>query len=379
LVTDISKSAPKCSPAQVKIQDAFKRPREKSVKGLEFPGATSKHDPATAVLESSFMDNSEFSSADLASSNIAERVELARKLGRFLSLEQPEAERTTAEKLAAVVATDSELKVRKILVEELRTCPFIPSEVAKKIADDVEEVAEPFLLDTEQLAVETLEEIAYQCGDGARQILARRAHLPEPVSFMITEVGEEKAVSNLMVNPTAVLSERVYLKANERFAESDEIMERMTKRTDLPLSVIDVLIHRIADRWRDHLIQTYELAPDFASYIWGQTRAKALIEAINKAKGPERLAYLKRVHGEGGLEGDLILQMLQQDELECFKLAMAVRARVPLENIEILLEDHSDLAFERLLEKAGIESALAPVFASTFKEKAGITEDQNGA
>ena len=318
------------------------------------------------------MDTNEFTTADLEGSDIPERAQLARKLGRFLSLERPEAERTTAEKLAAVVATDSELKVRKILVEELRTCPFIPVELAKKIADDVEAVAEPFLLDTEQLAVETLEEIVYQCGDGARQILARRAHLPEPVSFVITEVGEEKAVSNLMANPTAELSERVCLKANERFAESDEIMERMTKRTDLPLSVIDVLIHRIADRWRDHLIQTYDLAPDFASYIWGQTRSKALIEAINKAKGPERLAYLKRVHGEGGLEGNLILQMLQQGELACFKLAMAVRARVPLENIETLLKDPSDLAFERLMEKAEIETALAPIFATAFKEKAGL-------
>ena len=318
------------------------------------------------------METNDFSKADLGGANIAERSELARKLGRFLSLEKPQPERTTAERLAAVVATDSELNVRKILVEELRTCRFIPPELAKKIADDVEEIAEPFLLDTEQLALETLEEIAYQCGDGARQILARRAHLPEPVSFVITEVGEEKAVSNLMANPTAELSERVCLKASERFAESDEIMERMTKRTDLPLSVIDVLIHRIADRWRDHLIQTYDLAPDFASYIWGQTRSKALIEAINAAKEPERLAYLKRVHREGGLEGNLILQILQLGEIECFKLAMAVRARAPLANIEIILEDHSDLAFERLLEKAGIESALAPIFASTFKEKAGL-------
>ena len=99
-----------------------------------------------------------------------------------------------------------------------------------------------------------------------------------------------------------------------------------------------------------------------------------MIEAINKARPEERLAYLKRIHREGGLEGNLILQMLQQGELEGFKLAMAVRARVPVENIGILLEAHSDLAFERLLEKAGIESALAPIFASTFMEKAGLKE-----
>ena len=323
------------------------------------------------------MNTTGFAKADVEGKNIAERADLARQLGRFLSLEKPQAERTAVEQLALVMATDSELKVRKILVEELRTCRFIPAELAKKIADDIEDVAGPFLLDTELLALETLEEIAYQCGDGARQILARRAHLPEPVSFVITEVGEEKAVGNLMANPTAEMSERVCLKVNQRFAESDEIMERLTERADLPLSVIDVLIHRIADRWRDHLIQNYNLGPDFASYIWGQTRSKALIEAIKAAKEPERLAYLKRVEGEGGLEGDLILQMLQQGEINCFKLAMAVRARAPLANIEIILADHSDLAFERLLEKAGIGSALAPIFASTFKEKAGIATEAN--
>ena len=67
------------------------------------------------------MNTNDFSSADLSGKDIAERADLARKLGRFLSLEKPEAERSTAEKLAAVVATDSELKVRKILVQELRT------------------------------------------------------------------------------------------------------------------------------------------------------------------------------------------------------------------------------------------------------------------
>ncbi len=318
------------------------------------------------------MNTSDISSAELTSGNIAERAELARKLGRFLSLDRSEAERTAVERLALVVAADSAIMVRKVLVEELRNCRFIPAELAKNIADDIEEVAAPFLLDTEHLALETLEEIAYQCGDGARRILARRAQLPEPVSFVITEVGEEQAVSNLMANPTARISERVCMKASERFAESDEIMERLTARTDLLLSVIDVLIHRIADRWRDHLISNYGLAPDFAAYIWGQTRSKALIDAINKARRPERLAYLKRIHEEGGLEGNLILQMLQQGELECFKLAMAVRARVPTRNIEIILADHSDLAFERLLEKAGIESTLAPIFASSFKEKAGL-------
>ncbi len=64
-----------------------------------------------------------------------------------------------------------------------------------------------------------------------------------------------------------------------------------------------------------------------------------------------------------------------QGEVECFKLAMAVRARVPLENIEIILADHSELAFERLMEKAEIESALGPIFASTYKEIAGIIDD----
>lgn len=318
------------------------------------------------------MNKTGFAEADLKGKNIAERAELARKLGRFLSLERAEAERTAVERLALVVAADSAVMVRKVLVGELRTCSFIPAALAKKIADDIEEVAAPFLLGTEHLALETLEEIAYQCGDGARRILARRAQLPEPVSFVITEVGEEEAVYNLMANPSAELSERVCLKVHQRFAESDEIMERLTVRTDLPLSVIDVLIHRIADRWRDHLISNHGLGPDFAAYIWGQTRSKALIEAIKAAKEPERLAYLKRVHGEGGLEGNLILQMLQQGEIGCFKLAMAVRARVPLANIEIILADNSDLAFERLLEKAGIESALAPIFASTFKEKSGL-------
>lgn len=320
------------------------------------------------------MRGSDFREADPAASDLAERAALARKLGRFLSRDQVADERSAAERLALVVAADSELRVRRVLVEELRSCRFIPSDLATKIADDVEEIAEPFLLETEELASETLEEIAYQCGPGAREILARRAHLPEPVSYVLSEVGEERAVETLMANPTAAISDRVCLKVNERFAQSDKIMERMTTRADLPLTVIDVLIHRIAERWRDRLIESYGLAPDFATYVWGQTRARSLIEAIRKAEGPEREAYLERVHEEGGLGGNLILQMLQQGAVDCFRLAMAVRARVPLRNIERLLENASDLAFERLLDKAAIEPALAGLYATAYREKTGISE-----
>ena len=75
------------------------------------------------------MNTSDISSAELASGNIAERAELARKLGRFLNLERPEDERTAVERLALVVAADSAIMVRKVLVEELRNCRVIPAEL----------------------------------------------------------------------------------------------------------------------------------------------------------------------------------------------------------------------------------------------------------
>ncbi len=304
---------------------------------------------------------------DLPAADPEARAELAEKVGRFLSADQARVEHKTAEDLARILANDATVKVRELLATEIRNCPFLSPDIAEKIARDVDEVAAPFLLCTEALTAEALEEIVYQCGAGAREAIALREGLPEKVSYAISEVGHEKAVCNLLGNMSAEISDRICYKVTERFPESKSLMERMAERPDLSLTVVEILVDRLSDGYKNKIVSAYGLGEDYASYIAGETKRKALANLLEDATGPEIEAYLKKQFEEGKLSVDLLLQTLKDSNIRAFKYALSLKSGISMDEIEQALADDVDDSFKNLLIKADIGEQLIQLFISTYK------------
>ena len=74
-----------------------------------------------------------------------EKMMLAKKIGRFLTADQSDAERKGVEDAARVLVDDVSTQVREVLAFELRKCTILSHDIAEKIAKDIEQVAAPFL------------------------------------------------------------------------------------------------------------------------------------------------------------------------------------------------------------------------------------------
>jgi len=297
---------------------------------------------------------------------VEERVALAQKVGRFLSRTIDQGEREATEQLAMLLAKDAADAVRAALASEVGKCAHLPIDIAKRISDDVEKIASPFLLEGDGLSDETLEHLARECEEQAREILARRKDLPEPASFAISELGQEQAVANLMDNQTANISERVCAQVITRFEENDAVLSKMGARVDLPMSVIENLINMVSEEIADELVKQYGLGKDMAAYVTGQAKVVALNASRESATDSELEAYFQRLNDAHELGDAVLLGVLQGGGMRQFEIAIAVRAGISREQAMEYLSGGKRAGFMDLLDLAKVIKSLESIMFEAF-------------
>ncbi len=303
-----------------------------------------------------------------------ERVELAHRIGKFLTGDVGGKERTAAEELVKVLANDTSVMVREALSEELKHCQFIPDDIAMRMAKDVAQVSMPFLIETKALSLETMVEMARQCGEVAREALAQRDGVPEELSFAISEHGEESSITLLLNNTTAQLSSRVCVTLTERFGDNENVMGGMAERHDLPLEVVDDLVKRMSADIASTLMERYGMAKDYGDYLASTTQFRAMNDRMKQATDPELERYLLGLHRDNLMNPSFILQLVRAGRARPTKIALAIRSNLPVGNVSALMRDGSVHAFEGLAEKAGFSPAFGAPLKSAYDEavKEGI-------
>lgn len=305
-----------------------------------------------------------------------ERIELARKIGQFLSGNQQGQDRATGEDLARMLAADTSVAVREALALELRNSSVLPADLVERIARDLDQVAVPFLIAAKALTDDLLEQIVRECGDAAQEAIARRDGVSEPVSYAICDVAREPAVTTLFANPGAEISERTCHRATDRFPDSQSLLQVMAARADLPLSVAESVIERVSDVVAERLVKHYQLGEDLASYLLGSAKRRVFSDTMEAAPTEEVLAYLKRLHRVGALTSDYLLQAIQMGHLRTFRIILALLADAPMEKVTRDLEQRGRMALDRLLKQADLSQSVAGVIVIAYERQ--VEEAVNG-
>lgn len=195
------------------------------------------------------------------------RAEIARKVGRILSSAAEPADQKAAMELARVLAEDVAVTVREALSKELRECIFLPQDLVSTISKDIEQVSMPFLVSSEAVDDEFLEEIVRSCGESHQEAVAQRKGISEAVAFAIADVACHGAVDKLAENETADLALRSYKRVVERFPEDVSLMEKLATRADLPIEIIEALVFKVSQAYGELLIKKFDVSRDYASYL----------------------------------------------------------------------------------------------------------------
>jgi uncharacterized protein (DUF2336 family) len=260
--------------------------------------------------------------------------------------------------IVRILARDVEVSVRASLSRGLRHSSNLPRDVARKLADDVESVALPMLADSLVLTDRDLVEIVGYGSALKHEAIASRPNLTETVTGALIDQAAEPAVTVLMGNTTAAITEDKLNHAVTRFAGSTRIKEAMVLRENLPVTVAERLVTMVSEALQTHLVKVHALAPATAADIVLKSREHEIIRLSQGASDAGLRQMVAQMERNGRLTPSLILRALCTGDIGFFEAAMATKADISVENSQILIHEQSGRGLDALYRKAGMPEAL---------------------
>jgi len=287
------------------------------------------------------------------------RAEVAGKLAQEIdSPKLTDNELQLAHDVVRLMAKDIELSVRQALSQSLRHAVRLPHDVALRLASDVEAVALPILENSMVLTDTDLIAIVSSGSATKHEAIANRPNVSEKVSEALITTAGEKAVTVLMNNATARITEQSLDKAMDRFSASDNVKEAMVRRAVLPVMVAERLAAIVSDKLKDYLVLHHEMSSSMASDLILQSREKTVVNFAAGSSERDIEKLVVQMYRNKRLTPSIVLRALCMGDVVFFETAIAIMANVPLVNARILIHDAGRLGLKTLYEKAGMPAGL---------------------
>lgn len=295
-------------------------------------------------------------------------LELAEQVGRAVTHAKTDEDRNAAEKMARLLASEASAIVRETLASELRTCSLLASDIAERIARDIDRISTPFLLVTEAISDTALVEIVKTCEQYAIAAIAQRKSISEPLAFAVVEHGDDVAANHLIANPGAELSERVGSTLIGRFQDQQDLVDALSDREDLPLVIAERLISLVSDACRARMMKYYGLSPDQAHFVSSESEWKAVFATMEKAGERQLSAYVHKLVEEDKLDSNLLFLMAKSGQMRLFSFALSQLSGASHTRIESAVRGGDHAILERQLLKAEVAKAMIPEFLSALSK-----------
>jgi len=259
-----------------------------------------------------------------------------------------------AEEIFRVLVKDAEVRVREALALNLKENPAIPHDVAVSLANDVERLALPVLQFSEVLTDADLIEIISSQSPEKQVASAKRESVSESVSENLVESGNEQAVTSLMANQGAQISERTLLKAVDDFGNSEGVQDAMVHRANLPVKVSERLVTIVSEKLAAGLTGRQDMSDATITDLILQTRERAVISLSTDSDQGDVETLVRQLHDNGRLTQSIILRGLCMGDLTFFVAGMAELAGISIENARSLIYDSGRLGLRTLCRQAEI-------------------------
>jgi uncharacterized protein (DUF2336 family) len=292
-----------------------------------------------------------------------ERAIAAHRLCRKIDAGVSEEERGASEEVLRLLAEDAAELVRRALAVTLRNSPWLPRDVALRLAKDVESVAAPLLSASPAFTDQDLADIVRGASALKQVAIARRQLLSETVTAALVQHGVEDAVKTAIANDNASFSEPSLRTAIDRFAKSEGVTTAIAFRKVLPLSISERLVDLVSDQVRHHLMDKHQLTPDTALQIALGARERATMDLVDQAgRASDMKAFTAHLRTQERLTPSLMLRTLAHGHMSFFEWAMAERSGVPHHRAWLMIHDAGALGLRAIYERGEMPPRLFPAF-----------------
>jgi len=297
----------------------------------------------------------------LADPSADNRAETAAKLAlQFDQGNLSSSERAMAEQIFRIMVKDAEVRVREALSINLKENPNVPHDVAVTLAKDVDQVALPVLQFSDILSDDDLVQIVRSQNPSKQKAIAERAHVSATVAEAIVEDADKDAVVALVANEGAEISEKSLGKVIDKFGADEDIQAPMVRRSVLPVTIVERLVHQVSENLREHLLTHHEMPPSMAADLILQARERATISLSTDSSEDDVERLVNQLYDNGRLTPSIVLRALCMGDMKFFEYAMARRVGIPVLNARMLIHDSGDLGLDGLYTKSGMPRSFFP-------------------
>lgn len=291
------------------------------------------------------------------------RVDMTNKIGAVYNQAQLSVrENTIAEQIFRLLLRDTELRVRISLASYVKDSQTIPRDIVMSLARDVVEVALPVLQHSQVLTDEDLIELVESTQEISRYLaVSKRSSVSAAVTDALIAGGDANVAQTLIDNKGAEISVASLEKIIEDYKENDVLIQSLSDRPQLPITVVDKLLTVVSSTFAQTLKQKYKISTDHIEKEVEKTREKETLNLVRLTASDEDVGKLvTQLHAYGRLTPSIILNALCQGNFVFFETALAKLSNIPVANARKLITDRGELGFRAIYNKTGLPDGMFP-------------------
>lgn len=281
----------------------------------------------------------------------------------YQSGELSQEEREIANAIINAVLPEAELDYRRRLAETLKNAPGLDRGIARRLAEDVMDVARPILAECLALTDEDLVAVIEHRGVEHARVVATRPILSAAVSTALIKTDDETVVLRVAANENAAIPTQAYHRMLDRFAENANVTDAVAQRRALPVAVAERMTTIVTGRVLERLIDKYNLEPARVSALIEHGRENILLTSFAPGQRAEEMrALIDALHENGLLSSTLILRAFCLGNFAFVLPALSLRAEIQVSNVRALLGDEGGRGPQQLFDRCKLDNHYRELF-----------------
>jgi hypothetical protein len=287
------------------------------------------------------------------------RAELAIKIGRLAPQLVPGQRTRIREQVLTILqalAQDEAPKVRRLIVEAIRDNPYIPHDIARRLAEDVDlGVCGPILEYSPLLSdIDLKEIIGASHVPGVLPAIARRAAVSEDVSDALVRTRDIVAVTALLSNSNAQIREDTLDALMHDAPGVPAWHEPLAMRANLSVRLMTRIASFVASNIVERMLVSHMVDAEDAKQILTSVRTR--LKQSERPQGePSRLEQLAQRAVENRLFNDSwVTEMMGTRDGAMVSYAIGLAADVSMVTTRKIFASRSGKAIMALCWKAGL-------------------------
>ncbi|TRO96531.1 DUF2336 domain-containing protein [Glycocaulis profundi] len=266
--------------------------------------------------------------------------------------------------ILSAIAQETAADARRELSDRFADAAQAPRGLIMQLARDAIEVARPILERSARLNEDDLLRIVHEKGEAHMRAISGRAVVPEKVSEIIVEKGDDHTVARLVGNEGAQLSRAAHETVAKRAETSPVLQAPLAQRSDTPPDLLHDLMMVVETSLRERIMSRFEAMEDGAvEAALAASRARLEKRLSEDRDIAEARKWIQQRQLRKELDGALLARLLRERETVKFCVGFAELTGLDYHAARRAVE-HEDIDLLALVCKAsGFDRAIFVTFA----------------